>query len=71
MFNLRCDPQEAAARLAILEDLGFTDVLVFRVRSANEQQEDSNRGRYEADYDAETLAAIRAILPARSNTRRG
>lgn len=49
--------------MGLLAELGFTDVLVFRVRSAKEHAEDPGRARYEADYDAETLAAIRAILP--------
>ncbi len=63
-FNLRCDPEEANARLSMLAEMGFTDVLLYRVRSAKETEAEPNRSRYEADYVPEQLAAIRAIFPA-------
>jgi alkanesulfonate monooxygenase SsuD/methylene tetrahydromethanopterin reductase-like flavin-dependent oxidoreductase (luciferase family) len=62
-FNLRCDPGEASARLHRLAELGFDDVLLYRVRSAKEQAESPGRSHYEADYDAKSLAQIRALLP--------
>lgn len=62
-FNLRCDPDEASARLHRLAELGFDDVLLYRIRSAREQAKTPGRSHYEADLDEENLAQIRAILP--------
>jgi len=44
--------------------LGFTDVLLYRVRSAKETEAEPNRSRYEADYVPDQLAAIRAVYPS-------
>jgi alkanesulfonate monooxygenase SsuD/methylene tetrahydromethanopterin reductase-like flavin-dependent oxidoreductase (luciferase family) len=62
-FNLRCGPEEASARLQRLAELGFDDVLLYRVRSAQEREKSPGRSHYEADLDEENLSQIRAVLP--------
>jgi alkanesulfonate monooxygenase SsuD/methylene tetrahydromethanopterin reductase-like flavin-dependent oxidoreductase (luciferase family) len=63
-FNLRCGPEEASARLHRLAELGYDDVLLYRVRSSREQARAPGRSHYEADLDEENLAQIRSVFPA-------
>ena len=51
MFHLRCAPDEARARLERVLELGYDDVLL------------TNLNHTEADFDAEHLAAMRALVP--------
>ena len=55
-FNLRCDPEEAAARLGWLGELGFDDVLV-NIRDPRKQ------GPFEGDITREQLEQIRSLIP--------
>lgn len=56
-FHLRCTPAEAANRLQQLADLGFDDILLVK---ADHTQ---HLSIYEADFTAEDLQEIRALLP--------
>ncbi len=61
VFNLLCSPAEAADRLALLESLGFDDVLLaLRSRSLASQRTGLAR-RY--DFTAEDLEQVRGLLP--------
>jgi alkanesulfonate monooxygenase SsuD/methylene tetrahydromethanopterin reductase-like flavin-dependent oxidoreductase (luciferase family) len=57
-FNLRCGPDEAAIRLGRLAELGFDDVNLVIADPLGKAK------RYEADFTAEQLSAVRALVPA-------
>ena len=59
-FHLRCGPEEAAARLHRLVELGYDDALL-RPRIPREQQ--LPRHHNEGDPTEEELRAIRALVP--------
>lgn len=56
-FTLKCPPEEAAERLQMLVDLGFDDVGLQKIDPTGVAK------RWEADYSADDLAEIRALLP--------
>jgi alkanesulfonate monooxygenase SsuD/methylene tetrahydromethanopterin reductase-like flavin-dependent oxidoreductase (luciferase family) len=56
-FHLRCAPDEAAARLQRVADLGYDDILLVKADHTRRAP------LYEPDYSAEDLAAIRALHP--------
>lgn len=56
-FNLCCAPDEAAARLQRVADLGFDDLLLVKADRA------SKLSLYEADFTPEELAEIRSLVP--------
>src|SRR6185437_10866002 len=57
-FNLRCGPEEASERLGRLAALGFDDVNLVIADPLGKAK------RYEADFTAEQLSAVRALVPA-------
>jgi hypothetical protein len=50
MFHLRCDPEEARARLSRIAELGYDDVLL------------TNLDHTEAEFPEEHLLAMRALV---------
>lgn len=61
-FTLRCDPEEAARRLALLAELGFDDVLLMYAGGSKGER------RKQTDFTLADLQRIRALLP--EDTRR-
>lgn len=61
-FNLRCGSEEAAARLGRLAELGFDDVNLVIADPLGKAR------RYEADFTAQQLSAVRALVPVHAGT---
>jgi hypothetical protein len=61
VFNLFCPPAEAAERLAMLEGLGFDDVILALVNRGHGEGRKGLARRY--DFTDEDLAQVRALLP--------
>lgn len=60
-FSLFCSPTEAAERLAMLESLGFDDVILALVNRSAAKERKGLARRY--DFTAEDLDQIRALTP--------
>lgn len=61
VFNLFCPPAEAAERLAMLESLGFDDVILALVNRKHGEGRLGLARRY--DFTDEDLRQVRALLP--------
>jgi len=61
VFNLFCPPDEAAERLAMLESLGFDDVILALVNRKHGEGRLGLARRY--DFTDEDLRQVRALLP--------
>jgi alkanesulfonate monooxygenase SsuD/methylene tetrahydromethanopterin reductase-like flavin-dependent oxidoreductase (luciferase family) len=61
VFQLFCPPTEAADRLAVLESLGFDDVLLFLTDRSLARERIGLARRY--DFSTDDLEQIRALLP--------
>jgi alkanesulfonate monooxygenase SsuD/methylene tetrahydromethanopterin reductase-like flavin-dependent oxidoreductase (luciferase family) len=60
-FNLFCPPDEAAERLAMLESLGYDDVILAMINRVHGQGRKGLARRY--DFTDEDLQQVRALLP--------
>jgi alkanesulfonate monooxygenase SsuD/methylene tetrahydromethanopterin reductase-like flavin-dependent oxidoreductase (luciferase family) len=61
VFTLFCSPAEAAERLAMLESLGFDDVILALMNRSLGQERKGLARRY--DFTAQDLEQVRALLP--------
>lgn len=61
VFTLFCSPAEAAERLAMLESLGFDDVILALMNRSLGQERKGLARRY--DFTTADLEQVRALLP--------
>ena len=65
-FSLRCSPEVAAERLALVAELGFDDILLEKTDVANPVP-----GGFQHDFTVDELDEIRSLIPQHATPGRG